>query len=85
MLIAALKRIWSYYTARSKDVPVPQQWMIEVTNRCNLRCPMCSRTCAEKSSLDCVSSSITQSSENHGTLSSFPPYSFTAEGHPRSS
>jgi MoaA/NifB/PqqE/SkfB family radical SAM enzyme len=33
----------AFLSRRTGDVPTPREWMLEVTNRCNLACPMCLR------------------------------------------
>ncbi len=47
-----LRGALSYCAKRINGVPIPRQWMIEITNRCNLRCPMCSRHTVAFSQMD---------------------------------
>jgi MoaA/NifB/PqqE/SkfB family radical SAM enzyme len=37
----------AYVRKRADGVPLPAEWMLEVTNRCNLACPMCLRDKAD--------------------------------------
>ena len=38
-----MKRLLAYLRGSTAEVPNPAEWMLEVTNRCNLACPMCLR------------------------------------------
>lgn len=47
-----MKRMLAFLRRSAKDVPAPREWMVEVTNRCNLACPMCLRDKVEFVSRD---------------------------------
>ena len=38
-----MKGVLAYLRGSTRQVPSPAEWMLEVTNRCNLACPMCLR------------------------------------------
>ena len=39
----SLSQLFDYASKRVECRVAPQEWMVEVTNRCNLKCPMCPR------------------------------------------
>ena len=39
----ALRQMLAFVQGRALAKPPPREWMLEVTNRCNLACPMCGR------------------------------------------
>jgi len=45
--VEAMKRMITFLRRAVRGIPLPAEWMLEVTNRCNLACPMCLRDKAE--------------------------------------
>jgi MoaA/NifB/PqqE/SkfB family radical SAM enzyme len=67
---------FSFCRKSISNVPVPRQWMIEITNRCNLRCAMCSRHTVAFKQSDMPLSFFQRLIDRAGGIEGIWPYGF---------
>ncbi|MBI4472650.1 MAG: radical SAM protein [Acidobacteria bacterium] len=71
-----MSALLTFLRLQTRGVPPPAEWMLEVTNRCNLRCPMCLRDKVKFRSRDMDMQFIRRLLENNPPPFSIWPYGY---------
>lgn len=73
---AAISRLFDFAFRRVECRVAPQEWMVETTNRCNLKCPMCPRDNTPFPPEDMRLGFFKQLIDRHERLEAVWPYGF---------
>ena len=76
MVVYAFRQLAAFLSGRTHHVPPPRTWMVEVTNRCNLSCPMCPRESVSFATQDMDLAFIKKLLDDNPGLESIWPYGY---------